>query len=317
MKTTASPFFYPKDFIQTVEGLIFAVVMHGVEQGKVLCFLRYVQEASGWKKYPTEQANLFLQQNYPDYLHFSPVLEACLHAVPLPQIVRHYQPRQRLQALMQATPQDAVEKDLRQLCLLLQQRGVDVARIGVTGSVLIGVQNAASDIDLVCYDRAVFQHCRTQVRELIRQGRLHDLTDGDWRQSYQRRESALSYAEYLWHERRKDNKALVNGRKFDLSYLDGNPSAAAVNYQKRAAITLQCTVTNDAYAFDYPAEFSIDHHAAQTVVSFTATYAGQAVTGERVEISGILEETSSGLRRIVVGSSREAAGEYIKVLRPL
>ena len=40
----------------------------------------------------------------------------------------------------------------------------------------------------------------------------------------------------------------------------------------------------------------------------------QVETGEWVEIRGMLEEAENGARRIVVGSSREARGEYIKVI---
>lgn len=38
-----------KDFIQTKEGLIFAVVAQEIEQGKVLCFLRYVLKGESWQ----------------------------------------------------------------------------------------------------------------------------------------------------------------------------------------------------------------------------------------------------------------------------
>jgi len=33
---------------------------------------------------------------------------------------------------------------------------------------------------------------------------------------------------------------------------------------------------------------------SKTVVSFTATYTGQAVSGEWVEVSGVLEQTEQG-----------------------
>ena len=66
-------------------------------------------------------------------------------------------------------------------------------------------------------------------------------------------------------------------------------------------------------AFDYPAEFKIDHAQIKSVVSFTATYNGQAINGETIEVSGLVEQNSQGVKRIVVGSSREAYGEYIKV----
>ena len=64
-----------------------------------------------------------------------------------------------------------------------------------------------------------------------------------------------------------------------------------------------------------PAEFKIAHDEFDAIVSFTATYTGQAVKGEIVEVSGVVEQSQQGVKRIVVGSSREAHGEYIKVIR--
>ena len=277
--------------------------------------MRYVQDNSGWKKATTEQANAFLEQHHPDYLHYSPVLDAHLHAVDINRIVKHHQPKQRLQQIMQENQPDAIEHDLFQLCDLLQQNGLDLTQIGITGSLLVGVQNQSSDIDLVCYGRSVFHQCRAIARELIEQGQLQELNDQDWQQSYQRRSCDLSFAEYVWHEQRKTNKAVINGRKFDLNFIDELKRSEATSYQKCGAIKLQCKIIDDTHAFDYPAEFKIEHERFDAIVSFTATYTGQALQGETVEVSGIVEQTPEGVKRIVVGSSREAHGEYIKVIR--
>jgi predicted nucleotidyltransferase len=306
--------FFAKDFIETAEGLIFAVVEQGQENGKALCFLRYVQELSGWKKVATEQANNLLQQQYPDYLHYSPILDAHLHAVAINRIVKHHRPKYRLQQLMQAPQHDAVERDLFRLCELFERHGMDLTQAGVTGSLLIGVQNQGSDIDLVCYGREIFHQCRAITRKLIEQRLLQDLNDRDWQQSYERRSCDLSFDDYVWHERRKCNKAVINGRKFDLNFIDSCPRPTAVSYQKCSAITLQCKVIDDTHAFDYPAKFKIDHEMIGAIVCFTATYTGQAFSGEIVEVSGVLEQSEQGFKRIVVGSSREAQGEYIKVI---
>lgn len=306
---------YPKDFIETAEGLIFAVVAQELEQGKVLCFLRYVKEATGWKKYDTAEANDLLKRQHPDYLHYSSVLDAHLHAVAVTRITRHHQPRQRLQHVMLSKELDTVEQDLLQLCHLFQQQGLDLIKVGVTGSLLIGVQNQNSDIDLVFYGRDAFHEARAITCELIRQGHLQELDDSDWDQSYQRRSCALSYGEYVWHERRKYNKAIINGRKFDLNFIDNETRLESINYQKCGTATLQCKVTDATRAFDYPAEFKVDHEHVDTIVSFTATYTGQALGGETVEVSGLLEQVEQGSKRIVVGSSREAHGEYIKVIQ--
>lgn len=301
-----------KDFIETAENLIFAVVAEGLEDGKVLCFLRYVQENAQRKKYVTDQANQFLQQYYPAYLHYSPVLDAQLHAVPVAAIVKHYQPGQRLQEILCTEQPDKVQSDLIELCRLLQMHGVDLTQLGVTGSLLIDTQQASSDIDLVCYKREVFQQCRAALHELITQNAIHKLGDADWRETYQRRDCELDFDDYVWHEQRKLNKALINGRKFDLGLVNSAPEAET--YQKCGAMILQAKVIDDTAAFDYPAEFRIDHEQIKSVVSFTATYSGQAITGETIEVSGLIEQNSQGIKRIVVGSSREARGEYIKVM---
>lgn len=306
--------FFAKDFIETAEGLIFAVVKQGQEDGKALCFLRYVRELSGWKKVATEQANKLLQQQYPDYLHYSPVLDAHLHAVTVDRIVKHHQPKHRLQQIMQASRHDTVERDLFRLCELFGQHGLSLAQTGVTGSILVGVQNQGSDIDLVCYGREIFHQCRAITRDLIGLGELQELNEQDWQQSYERRSCELSFEDYVWHERRKCNKAMINGRKFDLNFIDHCAKSEAGSYRKCEPITLQCRVVDDTHAFDYPAEFKIDHQLISSIASFTATYTGQAVSGETVEVSGVLEQSEQGVKRIVVGSSREAHGEYIKVI---
>jgi hypothetical protein len=231
------------------------------------------------------------------------------------RIVKHHRPKQRLQQIMQANQPDAIERDLIKLCELLQQNGLDLNKIGITGSILVGVQKHSSDIDLVCYGRAVFHQSRAITRELIDRGQLQELNANDWQESYQRRSCELSFADYVWHERRKTNKAVINGRKFDLNFIDDSKNSEVQRYQKCGAIKLQCTITDDTHAFDYPAEFKINHEQFEAIVSFTATYTGQAIKGETVEVSGIVEQTEQGINRIVVGSSREAQGEYIKVIQ--
>lgn len=306
--------FTAKDFVETAEGLRFAVVDSRLEEGRVLSFLRYIKDCDVWCKCSTESANAHLREHHPLYLHYSKVLDAHLHAVPVDRVVGHYRPQARLLDIMQSDEGDAVERDALQLVMLLGRQGLDRQGFGVTGSLLLGVQNHHSDIDLVCYGREIFHRCRTAVRELIGLGELQPLTEADWRESFRRRNCSLTYNEYVWHEQRKFNKALVNGRKFDLSLIEMDPNSAPGTYRKIGPQTLRCRVVDDSQGFSYPAVFGIDHDSIEAIVSFTATYTGQAFAGERIEVSGMLEESEAGLRRIIVGSSREAPGEHIKVI---
>lgn len=308
-----------KDFIETAEGLCFAVVQNGAETcedgNKVLCFLRYLKQDGGrWHKVSTEQANAYLKTHHPGYLHYSAVLDAQLHAITMDNIVRHHQPKQRFQQVLINQQRDKVEQDLYDLCLLFQQNGLDLAQVGVTGSILIGAQKQDSDIDLVFYRHEAFHKARAMTADLIGKQQLGNLGEKDWQEAYARRSCDLSLQEYVWHEHRKFNKALINGRKFDLNFVGETGNANSSVYQKCGEITVRCKITEDQYSFDYPALYSIDHKTIKTVVCFIATYTGQAVVGELVEISGLLEQANDGSKRIVVGSSREAPGEYIKVI---
>lgn len=303
--------FLPKDFIETAEGLVFAVVAHGLENEKARCFLRYVRVENGrYRKVHTDEANELLATSYPHYRFHSHEFDAFLHAVHVKKIAVHHKPTRRLEQLLKNAQADEIEKNCVQLCQLLMQAGVDLAHFGVTGSLLIGQQKASSDIDLVCYDVQTFHDARTAVSKLIEQNLLSDLTHHDWQESYARRDCDLSFENYVWHEKRKANKGMIQGRKFDLSLVE-HSTTEAKKFSKLGKITLQTQITDATRAFCYPAEFELADSKIQKAVCFTATYVGQAITGECVEISGQLEQDEAGNQRIVVGSNREARGEYI------
>ena len=303
--------FLPKDFIETAEGLIFAVVAHGLENEKARCFLRYVRGENGrYRKVQTDEANELLAKSYPHYRFHSHEFDAFLHAVDVEKIVLHHKPKQRLQQLLSHSQNDEIEQTCSQLCALFEKTGMDLTHFGVTGSLLIGQQKASSDIDLVCYDLQTFHKARAAVSKLIEQNLLADLQHEDWCESYTRRGCDLSFENYVWHEKRKANKGIIHGRKFDLSLVE-HSTTAAKKFVKLGKVTIQAKIADDTRAFCYPAEFALADSTIQKVVCFTATYVGQAIAGEWIEIAGQLEQDETGNQRIVVGSSREARGEYI------
>ncbi len=304
-----------KDFIETSEGLVFAVVESGEENGKVLCFLRYIRNNENWEKLNTEQANQHLLKHYPEYLYYSQAKQAYCHAVALAKVNKHHDPRKRLKKILtNSVTNDVVESDLVNLCHLYKKYGLDLKELGVTGSILIGAQKQSSDIDLVFYSRKTFNHGRDITKKLIQQGDCFELNEAQWIESFDRRSCELSYEEYIWHENRKFNKAIVNQRKIDFSFISKKIQKQIINYKKIEKVLLQVQIIDDTFAFDYPAEFYIQHPQINSIVSYTATYTGQAKIGEWVEVAGMLEQDDKNVKRIVVGSSREAKGEYVKVI---
>lgn len=269
-----------------------------------------------WKKLNTDQANTLLKESHPSYLFHSSLFDADLHGIPLDRITKHYQPAEKLRELMNTSLSlSPLQKKLSQLVDLLLSQGLQLEQLGVTGSFLIGAENEKSDIDLVIYDRSVFYKAREVIKDLMRQGEFFALDEHFWKDSYDRRACSLTFEEYVWHEKRKYNKAVFKGIKFDLSLVATPTEPDDRVYSKKGKVVFSAKVINDQQAFDSPCSYELDHSDYKKVICFTPTYSGQAVIGDVVEISGFIEESEDGNdQRIIVGSSREAPGEYIKVI---
>ncbi len=308
--------FQARDFVITEEDLAFAVTLSGIEDNRVIACLRYVRSTDGcWHKVTTHQAEAILSSRYPHYLYYSPRRDVLLQAVPVEAIAMHLQPRRRLQELLNQASSPPLIARLKSLLAAFETLGLAGEHLGVTGSLLIGQYSENSDLDLVVYGREVFSRARLAVREGIAAGYLEELDLALWQESYRRRGCALSLAEYLWHERRKHNKGAIAGTKFDLILVEEEGSDPDLRtWRKLGRTVLHAQVLDATYAFSTPARYRLNHSDIRTALSFSATYVGQAEAGEWVEVSGYLEQAEDGERRIVVGSSREAPGEYIKVI---
>ena len=313
--------FLPKDFIETASGLIFAVVQYHVAMvdniPSVGCFLRYVRAGTGWKKVNTASANALLTAEFPEYLYYSEAIAAHYHAVPIVDIVQHHQPEAVLQARRMRRDNSPHATTLRQLIILLERYGANSLYFGLTGSMLIEQESATSDVDLAVYGRENFQQTRRAVQAALVTGDLQPLDAAAMRENYDRRAGALDYESFSWHDSRKYNKAVINGIKFDIGMVCFKDEVMAdlTAYQKHEKRTFQTRIMDAVLGFDYPARYQIADRETPEVLVFTHSYVGQAEKGELVEISGVVERNAQGHSRLVIGSSREAAGEYIKVIK--
>lgn len=317
MRNNSFPYL-PKDFIETKQGLIFAVVSYQPQDNKVGCFLRYVRENGVWNKVDTEKANALLTQSYPQYYYQSTQFDAEFHAVALGDIIKHYRPEECLQSVLQRDPTDQIEQKLHKLIPLLTRYGVDCNSLGLTGSMLINQQKNQSDIDLVVYGRNAFQQARNAVQQATTKRILNKLSVSLMTDNYKRRAGELSFDEFAWHEDRKFNKAAIDGTKFDIGMVCFSDELEhdKEQYQKQGRRIIQTKVIDDYRAFDFPACYVVDDELTPEIMSFTHSYVGQAKSGETIEVSGAVEQNiATGKCRLIVGSTREAKDEYIKVCR--
>ncbi len=311
----------PRDYLETRDGMFLAVVSSMVDDGHALTSLRYVRRGGVLVKLGTDEANQYLRDHRPTYLAHSALIDAMIHLVPLGDVVRVHRPDLRLAALRTAgtgNREQGTGHDLASLALrvveALERGGAPVGRIGLGGSLLLGAQHAESDIDLVVYGRAAFEAARRALGAAVASGGLDALDRGQWEAAWTRRGSDLTLEEYVRAEVRKLNKAVIAGTRVDLTLVVDRDEEVPERgpFRKLGRLVVTAEVVDAVSAFDHPARYRVRHDQVSEVVSFTPTYAGQAVAGEIIEAAGWLEVDSVGARRVVVGTSREAGGEYIK-----
>ena len=306
----------PKDYVETAEGLYFAVVLPAPAGQPVHCSLRYIRPpGAAPQKLDTVQARDLLHTRHPRYLAYSDRIGAEAVLVPPRAVAKVHRPGEALAALEQSAGDDGIEGTALRVIAHLTRNHVDRSTLGITGSLMLGFQRPGSDIDIVVYDGEAFTLARRAVKEALEDGEFTPLDAATWRSAYERRGCALDFDAYVKHEMRKFNKFTLDGTKVDISWV---PLAYRDEFrppvQKLGASTITAVVVDDTRAFAYPARYVIDDDAVEQILCYTATYTGQACAGETIEAAGMIERDAGGRRCMIIGTTREAPGEYIRVV---
>ena len=157
-----------RDFLETVDGLLFCVVGYLHPPDRVTAYLKYVPEEGGkWSRGETgytrvlpyyhvsqvENTYEYLREEYPNYLYHCPIRNITISSVPKEDVETHFQPRKRLASIIEEGPKDDLEYRLRDLVTILTGlSGLRLGDLGVTGSILTGSHSPEfSDMDLTVY----------------------------------------------------------------------------------------------------------------------------------------------------------------------
>ena len=298
-----------RDFLITEDDWIFAVSDYFHPHG-IRSTLRYVPDENGerelngirYKKYDFDVSFDFMRENRPEWVED-------VHVVPEDSIKKVLKPNDVIEELARS------DSRVNTIVSTLKEAGVPTNKMGVTGSFLPGLQNEGSDVDFVVYGANWFA-ARDAKREAKNEdGPIEDIDEDMWKKIYRKRIPEISFEEFVLHEKRKGNRGMVEGTYFDLLFVRdweqiNEPIQRGEDIGK---MKIEAKVVNADLAFDSPSVYLVEHEEIDHVLSYTHTYAGQALAGEVIEASGTVEQVGD-LKRLVVGTSREPKGEWIRSL---
>ena len=294
-----------RDFIEDKDGWLYAVSTYDNAES-VGCVLRYVPDEKGervnasgdrYTKYDFEDAYALIAAKKPQYA-------GLLHRVPYGDITRVLKPDLDIGRIARVHPR--VQK-------LLDIFRLPQGTVGCTGSLLCGLANEGSDIDMVVYGKHWFA-AQNLVKQGVQDGIVEGLSPDMWKRVYDKRRPEIPYDQFVLHEERKWNRGQIEGTYFDILYtrsydeIKSTPSGGKGTVLGK--LTIVAKVKDASLAFDNPAIYEVEHESVSRVLSFTHTYSGQAIAGETIEACGVLEQHGSE-QWLIIGTTREARGEYI------
>lgn len=311
---------YKHDFYNFIpEDWIFSVVGYEMDkdENEIACLLRYVPDKGGervsergcFRKLSFSEAYDFLMTHHPEYIKE-------VHKVPKEDIKEVLKPNENIEEIAER------EEKVRLIYDFLRSH-IPKKSIGVTGSFLCALNSNNSDMDFVIYGIKNFNKAREVIEEEKgkKEGFIFPINDEIWKHIYNKRKPELSYEEFVAHEKRKKNRGLIGIDQsysyFDVLYVRDWKEVKELDksdYEKGEKVgyaKIIAKVRDATFSFDSPAIYEIEHPEIKKVLSFTHTYAGQALEGEILEAKGMIERGEKELR-LVVGTTREAKGEWIK-----
>lgn len=325
-------------FLETREGLYFAVKGMEHPPDRLIAVLRYVPDLIGGERrkggvsyrrvYHFPEQEQVLQTSYPQYLAYDRAFQTTLQSVPRAAVIRIYDPRRRLQDLALASGVSAIEEDALSLTRLLQNEAqVPMSALGITGSLLIGLQTEQSDLDVVAFGAKNCTMVHQTLRRLLDEQSRAELRQLDFdgvNELFAQRvtDTYMPFDEFSKLEKRKVNQGRFRERTYFIRFVkeahEAGEKYGNLRYTPLGRATVVASIADDSGAIFTPCTYSLSDvrilegpqvQDLNEITSFRGRFCEQARMGELVYAVGTLEriENDRGIvrHRLLLGNFPE------------
>lgn len=308
------------DFIETVEGLIFDVKGLVHPSNRVIAYLRYVEDASGdrirgsrryMKVYSLDDRESILKNKYSYYIYYDDVFGEWLEGVPKNFIIKHYQPVEKALSLLKERGPSSMEAyAIRFIQEIHDYSGVPLERLGISGSILVGLYTLESDIDIVVYGRrnclSVYEGLKILIEDRGRGFSPYNLNDFKRLYEFRSRDTWMPFEKFYNVERRKVSQGKFFGRDFFVRFiLDWKEIGEKYGdriYRSVGYARIKARIEDDSDSIFTPCLYRISEveviegacnaQLLREIVSFRGRFSDQARRGEKIIARGKVERVT-------------------------
>jgi predicted nucleotidyltransferase len=311
------------DYIETKkDNLFFDVKGLFHPNDYIISFLRFFPHPDGERKknninykkvYELSESYEFLRKRYPKYLFFSEELDLEVQGVKKDEIKKVYTPRYFFKTLLKKKSLSPSEKCSKRLCeLFITEGNISENSIGITGSIMVGLNTEDSDIDLIIYGKNVSIKFQEKLKEIFKKSNdCRKYTLDEYKSHYNWRVggSDISFEDFLKSEQRKQHQGKFMGRDFFIRYIkslnDWKGNFYDYKYENFDRIKLKAEIINSENAIFTPCSYKINPLKIlesniksnklimgdiTEINSFRGRFCEQVKKGETVLVEGKLEK---------------------------
>ncbi|KXB00163.1 hypothetical protein AKJ47_01875 [candidate division MSBL1 archaeon SCGC-AAA261G05] len=316
------------DFVRTPEGLFFGVkgLLH--PNHGVIAFLRHVPDQQGGREkegiryrkiHPLKNKYEYLRKNHPNYLHYSQRLDREIQTVPIKKIEEVYKPVEQLAELIKRENRLSIlEKSAVKLSeKIMDESQIKMESIGVTGSLLVGLDTRESDIDLIIYGEEEGRRAYSALRDLRNSDKQispYDLENGvriaksRWPQAnLQIEKLAMIESEKLLHGTFENRGFFI---KLVKDWKDIRSKYEDYTYFNLGRTKIIGIISDDVNSIFTPCSYGVEEsqtlgnkdYDIKKIVSFRGKFPEQAKKGDKIRAEGRIEKVVHG------------DGEYLRLI---
>lgn len=322
------------DFIELDDGSLFEIKGLNHPAYGLVAYPRYIPDDMGervkegrryHKLHTLREKEEFLKSRFPEYYTFNPYYQRMLPIIPWSRVSRHYRPQQTVAELTAARNLAGLRlKALSFIRYIADIAYVPLNRLGISGSIMLGLEDEGSDIDLLVYGLRESQRVKREILKAMAEGALiRKLSENHLKDLYRARsrDTWMSYEDFRRVEERKSNQGLFDDTPFFVRYLKdwgevdeqyGEYRVRRLGYAKIAAevfdssqahLTPATYLLKDVHVLSGPGWLTVDR-----VITWRGRFAEQACEGEAIIAQGFVEEClckGGVVRQMVVGEELE------------
>ncbi len=263
------------DLLETKGNIFFDVKGLVHPPHRVVAFIRYVPDPNGNRERDGKRYSKFyalakrydlLKREYPQYLVNDPVFNTLLCEVPVEDIKQHYQPARGLQDLRNRNNLDEAETAALQFMKNLKENaGVQWSKLGVSGSILVKLHEADSDIDLVVYGSKTGYRVQATMKEMLEDKnspvKAYDLEGLKELFDFRSKDTITSFEDFVRTDSRKISHGKFMGKHFFIRFVKDHNEISeqygSIIYKPEGNARIKATVADDSEALFTPCTYKL------------------------------------------------------------